>query len=87
MVLDHNDADDVLQNVFVKAWNNFESFQNKSKVSTWLYRIAINESLDFLRRQKKFQMVNADESVSVGNRLMADDYFDGDRAQALLLKR
>lgn len=84
MVLDHDDADDVLQNVFVKAWNNFESFQNKSKVSTWLYRIAINESLDFLRRQKKFQTVNADESVSVGNRLMADDYFDGDRAQALL---
>ena len=84
MVLDHDDADDVLQNVFVKAWNNFGSFQNKSKVSTWLYRIAINESLDFLRRQKKFQTVNADESVSVGNRLMADDYFDGDRAQALL---
>ena len=84
MVLDHDDADDVLQNVFVKAWNNFESFQNKSKVSTWLYRIAINESLDFLRRQKKFQTVNADESLSVGNRLMADDYFDGNRAQALL---
>lgn len=84
MVLDHDDADDVLQNVFVKAWNNFESFQNKSKVSTWLYRIAINESLDFLRRQKKFQTVNADESVSVGNRLMVDDYFDGGRAQALL---
>ena len=84
MVLDHDDADDVLQNVFVKAWNNFESFQNKSKISTWLYRIAINESLDFLRRQKKFQVVNADESVSMANRLMADDYFDGDRAQALL---
>ncbi len=84
IVLNHDDADDVLQNVFVKAWNNFENFQNKSKVSTWLYRIAINESLDFLRRQKKFQAVNADENVSVANRLLADEYFDGDRIQALL---
>ncbi len=84
IVLNHDDADDVLQNVFVKAWNNFENFQNKSKVSTWLYRIAINESLDFLRRQKKIQAVNADENVSVANRLLADEYFDGDRIQALL---
>lgn len=84
MVLSHDDADDVLQNVFIKAWNSMDDFQNKSKISTWLYRIAINESLDFLRKQKKAMEVNADENASVANRLMADDYFDGDRAQALL---
>jgi RNA polymerase sigma factor (sigma-70 family) len=84
MVLNHDDADDVLQNVFVKAWYNFDSFQNKSKVSTWLYRIAINESLDFLRKKQRVQEVNADEKLSVANSLLADEYFDGDRAQALL---
>lgn len=84
IVLGHDDANDVLQNVFIKAWNNIDDFQNKSKISTWLYRIAINESLDFLRKQRKAMEVNADENVSVANRLMADEYFDGDRAQALL---
>lgn len=84
MVLNHDDADDVLQNVFAKAWSHFDSFQNRSKVSTWLYRIAINESLEFLRRQKRCQEVNADNNVSVANSLLADPYFDGDRAQALL---
>ena len=68
IVLNHDDANDVL----------------KSKISTWLYRIAVNESLDFLRRQKTASMVSADEDIMVGNRLMADEYFDGDEAQALL---
>ena len=84
IVLNHEDANDVLQNVFLKAWNNLGDFQQKSKISTWLYRIAINESLDFLRRQKTASAVSADEDLSVYNRLMADDYFDGDAAQALL---
>ena len=44
IVLDHDDADDVLQNAFVKAWTNLDSFQGKSSLSTWLYRIAINEA-------------------------------------------
>ena len=84
IVLNHEDANDVLQNVFLKAWNNLGDFQQKSKISTWLYRIAINESLDFLRRQKTASAVSADEDLSVSNRLMADDYFDGDASQALL---
>lgn len=85
MVLDHDDANDVLQNTFVKAWTNLDNFQNKSKISTWLYRIAINESLDFLRRQKNTaQDVSTEEANGVANKLMADDYFDGDEAQALL---
>ena len=60
IVLTHDDANDVLQNVFLKAWNNLDDFQQKSKISTWLYRIAINESLDFLRRQKAARNISAD---------------------------
>lgn len=52
IVLTHEDADDVLQNTFLKAWNNIDSFQGKSKLSTWLYSIAINEALDNLRKSK-----------------------------------
>ena len=84
IVLNHDDANDVLQNVFIKAWTNIGDFQNKSKLSTWLYRIAINESLDFLRKQKAASAISADEDVSVANRLMADEYFDGDETEAQL---
>lgn len=84
IVLTHDDANDVLQNVFIKAWTNIGDFQNKSKLSTWLYRIAINESLDFLRKQKAASAISADEDVSVANRLMADEYFDGDETEAQL---
>ena len=82
IVIDHDDADDVLQNVFVKAWSNMDDFQNRSKISTWLYRIAVNEALDFIRRKKDIALLGDDGNVAVANRLMADDYFDGDRAQA-----
>lgn len=84
IVIDHDDADDVLQNVFVKAWSNMDDFQNRSKISTWLYRIAVNDALDFIRRKKDIASLGDDGNVAVANRLMADDYFDGDRAQALL---
>lgn len=84
IVTAHEDASDVLQNVFIKAWSNLADFQNKSKLSTWLYRIAINESLDFMRKQKTRQSISADEDLSLANRLMADEYFDGNETQALL---
>ena len=84
IVLMHEDADDVLQNTFLKAWKSLPTFQGKAKLSTWLYRIAINESLDFLRRQRAATLSSADADLSVANRLMADDYFDGDKSQALL---
>ena len=70
IVLSHEDANDVLQNVFIKVWSNLQNFQGKSSLSTWLYRIAINESLDFLRKQKLADKVSADEDVSVTNILM-----------------
>ena len=84
IVLNHDDADDVLQNTFVKAWMNLSDFQQLSKLSTWLYRIAVNESLDFLRKKKNAQDLSMDEAAGVANMLMADDFFDGDSAQALL---
>lgn len=84
IVLTHEDTNDVLQNAFIKAWNNLDSFQGKSSLSTWLYRIAINESLDFIRKQKAISGVSADEDISVANKLLADEYFDGDEAQAML---
>lgn len=84
IVLTHEDANDTLQNTFIKAWSNLDSFQGKSSLSTWLYRIAINESLDFIRKQKASSDISADEDISIANRLLADEYFDGDEAQAKL---
>lgn len=84
IVLDHEDANDVLQNTFLKAWKKLPEFKGDSKMSTWLYRIAVNESLDFLRKKKVANVVSSDAELSVANRLMADEYFDGDLGQALL---
>lgn len=86
IVLNHEDANDVLQNAFLKIWNNLDTFQGKSSLSTWLYRIAINEALDFVRRQKNVNSatVSTEDEPGVAARLMGDDYFDGDEAQAQL---
>lgn len=84
IVLDHDDANDVLQNVFIKVWGSLGDFQNRAKLSTWIYRIAVNESLDFLRRRRNVASLDVAGNAGVAARLMADDYFDGDRAQALL---
>ena len=85
LVLIHEDADDVLQNVFIKAWSHLDDFHQESRLSTWLYRIAVNESLDFLRKQKNSTMLHTDDVESgVANMLVADNYFDGDETQALL---
>lgn len=83
IVLSHDDANDVLQNVLIKAWRSMDSFERRSQLSTWLYRIAVNESLDFLRRQRQLGSID-DENRGVAARLMADDYFDGDRTEAIL---
>lgn len=84
IVLRHEDADDVLQNTFLKAWKSLPQFEGKAKLSTWLYRIAINESLDFLRRQRSVARCSVEGDMSVASQLMSDDYFDGDKGQALL---
>lgn len=84
MVLSHDDANDILQNTFIKAWNNLDSFQHKSRFSTWLYRIAVNESLDFLRHQRLVRQVSSEQDESMADTLMADEYFDGTATEALL---
>ena len=83
-VLSHDDADDVLQNTFIKAWQGLGTFHGDSKLLTWLSRIAINESLDFLRRQKNIVTMSTDDESGIANTLMADDYFDGDETEAQL---
>ena len=85
IVLTHDDANDVLQNAFIKAWQALDNFHGDAKLLTWLSRIAINESLDFMRRQKNLTLVSTDDAdLGVSDRLMADDYFDGDETQAQL---
>ena len=80
MVLSHDDADDVLQNTFIKAWSAIDSFRQESRLQTWLFRIAINESLNHLSRKK--QAISLDQKEgSVANTLMSDSYFDGDEVQ------
>ncbi|MEY3350332.1 MAG: hypothetical protein RIQ50_443 [Bacteroidota bacterium] len=60
MVVSHDDADDVMQNVFIKAWNGLDGFREDAKLFTWLFRIATNESLTFLEQQKKRSSVSLD---------------------------
>lgn len=77
----HEDADDVVQNSFIKAWNKLDEFRGDSKISTWLHRIAVNEALDHVRREKKH--IN-DTDTNALNNTFADSYFDGDEVERLL---
>ena len=85
IVLTHEDSNDVLQNAFMKAWTSLDTFKGDSKLSTWLSRIAINEALDFTRKQKNHPLQSTDdEELGLANQLMADNYFDGDETEAQL---
>lgn len=85
VVLTHDNANDVMQNVFMKAWTHLDDFHGDAKLSTWLYRIAVNESIDFMRRQKNLPAQSSDDVDSgIANMLLADNYFDGDETEALL---
>ncbi|MDE5652871.1 MAG: sigma-70 family RNA polymerase sigma factor [Muribaculaceae bacterium] len=88
MVYDHDDANDLLQNVFLKAWNNVHNFRGDAKISTWLYKIAVNESINFINREKTRQNISADndDTSFLIDRLEADEYFDGDALHEELLK-
>ena len=87
MVLDHDDANDLLQNTFLKAWMNIDYFRGEAKLSTWLYKIAINECITFLNRQRVQNNVSIDDTdVFLLERLKGDEYFDGDAAQMKLQK-
>ena len=87
MVYSHEDANDILQDVFIKAWLNIEKFRGDAKLTTWLYKIAINESITFINRSKAKLNLSIDDSDSfLINQLEGDEYFDGDNAQMLLQK-
>ena len=86
LVITHDDADDVLQNTFIKAWMALDEFRAESKISTWLFRIAINESLSFLEKKKRSTDIISGTDDYLRNQLLADPYFDGDETQALLLE-
>lgn len=79
----HEDTDDVLQNTMLKAWNGIDSFNGDSAISTWLYRIAYNESITWLKHNKQMTSID-DEDFTGANTFVADEYFDGDETQNLL---
>ena len=82
MVVQHEDANDVLQNMFIKVWNGLENFREDSQLYTWLYRIATNESLSFLEQQKKRSSVSlSDVESGLSNKLQADKGFDAGKLE------
>jgi RNA polymerase sigma-70 factor (ECF subfamily) len=82
MVISHDDTDDVLQNMFIKAWKGLENFREDSQLYTWLYRIATNESLSFLAQKKKRNTVSiSDDENGLSNQLKSDTNFDANKLE------
>lgn len=85
IVMNHEDADDVLQNTFIKVWRSIENFREESSLYTWLYRIATNESLTFINSNKKRSFMPMNEtSEFLMNNLTSDPFFEGDHIQMKL---
>lgn len=87
IVLSHDDANDVLQNTLMKIWTNIDSFRGDSKLLTWFYRIATNESITFLNKQRAQNNISIDDGDNfLYEKLEGDTFFDGDDAQLKLQK-
>lgn len=87
IVLSHDDADDVLQNTFIKIFKNIHSFKEDSKLYSWMYRIATNEAITFINRKATIQKVDLSElQYKMVHNLHNDTYFSGDEIQELLQK-
>ena len=87
MVQRHEDADDLLQNTFMKAWSSLDAFRGDARLGTWLYKIAINESLTWLEQKRKQKNLTVDdESQALINLIEADPDFDGDTLSLELRK-
>ena len=85
MVVSHDDADDVLQNTFIKVFKNLENFKGDSQLYTWLYRIATNESLTFLKKKaRRLQISDIQLQEHLTANLKSDPYFDGEAAKIKL---
>ncbi|MDE6854023.1 MAG: sigma-70 family RNA polymerase sigma factor [Muribaculaceae bacterium] len=79
MVQNHDDANDILQNTFLKAWDNLENFRGEARLSTWLYKIAVNESLSFIERERRRTTLSLDDDEAAAARTAtADSDLDGD---------
>ncbi|MDR2126886.1 MAG: RNA polymerase sigma factor [Prevotellaceae bacterium] len=82
MVINHDDADDLVQESFIKVWNSLDKFRNESSLYTWIYRIATNETLAFLKKQKSYNHISwQDVENDLRDTLKQDIYFNGDDAQ------
>jgi RNA polymerase sigma-70 factor (ECF subfamily) len=87
MVISHDDTDDVLQNTFIKAWSALPEFRGEAQLFTWLYRIATNESLTFLKKKRtKFFLPLVDVERQLSNTIEDDPLFNGDAIQKKLQK-
>jgi RNA polymerase sigma-70 factor (ECF subfamily) len=87
LILSHDDANDILQNTFIKAWQNIEYFRGDAKMSTWLYRIAFNECLTFLNHKRMEGQVSIDDiDTEILNKLESDSYFNGDEIQKTFMR-
>ncbi|NVO10222.1 MAG: sigma-70 family RNA polymerase sigma factor [Bacteroidales bacterium] len=87
IVISQDDADDVIQNTFLKVWGGLSHFREDSQLFTWLYRIATNEALTFLKRKRtKFLLPIIDVEQQLSNSIETDPYFDGNELQAKLQK-
>ena len=85
IVIIHDDADDVLQNTFVKVYKNIGGFKGNSKLFSWIYRIATNEAISHLNRESKLKNIDIDSlQFQYVEKLYADEYFDGDEIQLKL---
>ncbi len=83
IVLDHDDTDDILQNTFIKVFQNLKGFKGESKLFSWVYRIATNEALTFIsQKAKKAGITNEEIIENTAQTLYADEYFEGDAMQA-----
>jgi len=81
-VLDHDDADDVLQNTFIKVYKNIKSFKGESKLHTWMYRIAANEAITFLNKKARRKNLSLEQlKTDAVKKLETDIYFEGDAFQ------
>ena len=81
MVIEHEDANDVLQNMFIKVWNALGNFREDSQLYTWLYRVATNECLTFLEQQKKRNSVFLNDMDGLSNKLRSETNFDASRLE------
>lgn len=88
MVQNHDDANDLLQNTFMKAWTSIENFRGDARLSTWLYKIAINESLSHIEREgrRRAMSIDDDEATPMINAIESDTFIDGDRLKVELRK-